>query len=141
MRLSGVRLSIRGLMLIVAVLALPIACLERRARFSRVADHHRERAFCTIVDSFRLTDRFTNPKFPGLTEPEIKRHGFLEARYRRAAAAPWLPVPADPPLAPFQRQVEKQHADFLADIRRQRQLRRGGEEARRRRAAENGPRS
>ncbi len=83
------RLTIRRLMLVVAIAGLVLGVLvERRARFLRIAARHKIPA--------------SDPAFNyrGFYIPRrLIYHGMMESKYERAARYPWLPVAPDPPEA------------------------------------------
>jgi hypothetical protein len=95
MPISLPRMTTRRWMVLVAVLAVPLAavsiCIARAAHFQGIAGKHQSQVqigatpFKTFAGTcYYLTDL-------GLW------HADMAAKYERAARYPWLPVPPDPP--------------------------------------------
>jgi hypothetical protein len=103
-------------MLVVAVAALAAWYIERKERFTRLAEFHEKRSRALIFSGRGGYGAYivVNPRFPDLTEPEMEWHRAVGKKYRQSASAPWMPVPPDPPLEPFKFAVEKAHADARA---------------------------
>jgi hypothetical protein len=80
-------------MIVVAMVAVLLACLQRRAQFLQLAQQHSD----------------AGAYYPGLyvdpMDPWYEHHRSLAAKYRRAARCPWLPVSPDPP-EPKRRELE-----------------------------------
>lgn len=95
MRMPRPRLTIRRLMLVVAivgvVLGTSITIRRRATEFESRAAAHREK----WIKIFTMTEGST-----GDTPERRRRLGHLaemDLKYQRAARYPWLPVAADPP--------------------------------------------
>jgi hypothetical protein len=89
MTMTRPHFTLRRLMAAVAIVGMllgTVAWMVRRAaRFRAEADRHREAWFMNI-------DRYGHS-----TSPLGSYHQEIEAKYRRAAGEPWLPVAPDPP--------------------------------------------
>ncbi len=123
MKLPRVRITVRGMMIAVAVVALALAGSEawRRYRamvalaedYSRTATMYSETVDQVLNDATRW-DRIRSEKrklpdrYPFYTLDDVadyardsrekaRRYRALASRYRRAARSPWLPVEPDPP--------------------------------------------
>lgn len=121
MRPPRVRLSLRGMMLAIAVVGAILGLIEeRRARFARISRAHaREQANLDLTDvdvylifAGRQHD-IEHPYSPSELEAEAKaergavllaqfldHHELMAEKYRRASSRPWLPVTSDPPEPP-----------------------------------------
>jgi hypothetical protein len=118
MRLPRVRFTVRGLMLAVAVVAIPLTIMyqlrERRRRFGVIASAEARRAemwlqrgggyFDNRGDAYVSLPEAAKERLQRSRGPAKYRalklalhHWELESKYRGAALRPWLPVPPDPP--------------------------------------------
>jgi hypothetical protein len=88
------RLTLRRLMILVALLAVPLAfwgVLERRrSRFEHLSSYHRGLAGPALWPTYEGA----KPIFP--TE-QGRGHDRLAVKYAEAARRPWMPVEDDPP--------------------------------------------
>jgi hypothetical protein len=116
MTLPRVRFTLRRLLIMIALLAVLMAAGLEAARWSRLAQAYRQyavghAAFRDLslgeAEEYRSAYEHVNPadvrSRTELLESEagerrLARHyDALDAKYRRAARFPWLPVEADPP--------------------------------------------
>jgi hypothetical protein len=91
MRPPRIRLTVRGMMLAVAILAVVLGVLiERRRRFRAIAGGYRseQASHSSILISLGRN--------PAIAERDAWLRKMV-AKYERAAGCPWLPVPPDPP--------------------------------------------
>ncbi len=112
-RLSGVRVRLRWLMVAVAIAGVALGVVEsvrmgvRAAKYRRMADWFdgMERR-CRAIDAMDAGTRareadlaFDDPYLdnPAWTRRMIPYFGRLEWKYRHAARYPWLPIEPDPP--------------------------------------------
>src|SRR4051794_40968276 len=104
MRRPRVKLTLRSLMVAMAVLALAFWVAERRLRFQRLAEYHSLRSEADIICCVMLVTDDGKP--PALVEsatgtptPLARRdwHRPLREKYEKAARSPWLSVAPDPP--------------------------------------------
>jgi hypothetical protein len=104
LRLPRVRLTVRRMMVAVALIALPLAALgeiqRRRAAYLRVADSHYSR----LTNDTNRLGRGIGPYFISPVTTGNPREDRLITyrvqmidKYVDAARRPWLPVPPDPP--------------------------------------------
>ena len=122
MRLPRVQFSVRSLMVAVAIAAMILGLLERRARFARIAlAHQMERGTMGVSDLemyLLLTPSQANVDWSP-SEKEAARkaqekwdrsvlalrefvdyHSQMSYKYERASGRPWLPVASDAPTPP-----------------------------------------
>ena len=108
MRMPRFRFTVRGMMVAVAVVAVPLASMavieRRRAAFERAASYHDGQIIGKILPNHPPPSyRFSTVRFDTLqplSDREIRRnhwHGDLYIKYVLAARRPWLPVAPDPP--------------------------------------------
>jgi hypothetical protein len=94
MRLPRVRLTVRGLMVAVAIVGVVYGVMiERHSRFRKLASRHQaegEKLLKMPIISFSGSE----------DDPVVRRfewHYSRQLKYERAARYPWLPVAPDPP--------------------------------------------
>jgi len=91
------RLTVRRLMIAVAISAVAFAVVGLRIRYVRfrdLAEYHRLESQKHVVWPKELWPESVH--FP-LPTPRSEHHDRLSEKYKRAAARPWIPVPTDPP--------------------------------------------
>ena len=119
MQLPRIRLSLRGMMLVIAVIGATLGLIEeRRARFARIANAHameRVNLQLSELDVYIITkakqigeDR--SPSVLAAYERSwrealplarfVEHHAQMSEKYERASSRPWLPVATDPPAPP-----------------------------------------
>jgi hypothetical protein len=117
MKLPRVRVTVRGLMVLVAVAGLLVSfavLVQRRAYYRLQMAMYRDAEEASL-EMVRATDRrleqIETASRPGQTVPEVdtlrtynervraqaEYYEELVSKYRRAADRPWLPVAPDPP--------------------------------------------
>jgi hypothetical protein len=104
MRLPRAKLTLRSMMVVMAMLAVVFWVAERRLRFQRLAEYHFLRSSADIVCCVvLLTDdgKETNLVEGGTGRPTTSDradwHKRLHEKYEKAARSPWLAVASDPP--------------------------------------------
>ena len=97
------RITIRRLMILVAVLASPMWYAERHARYTRRAEDHESRTARFLAGSLLRGMAGADKLGRGTTDWESAMHGELAAKYRRAALYPWLRIEPDPDPAGYAR--------------------------------------
>ena len=96
MRLPRVRLTVRRMMFVVAVVALASWwCLARPERFRRIAEHHEAEADKNTTVSYERLGR--NVAMFQRATPRGEWHRMMAQKYRQAASRPWMPAGPDPP--------------------------------------------
>src|SRR3954468_14385090 len=108
MRLPRVRVTVRGMMVAVAVVGAALGGLagldRRRARLERLGSDHRARVVCVLAGSPGPDGVYAyEPRgFDQRGRPTSRRqraadrwHEAMAQKYRRAARYPWLPVAPD----------------------------------------------
>lgn len=98
MRLSRLRLTLRRMMLAIAMLALLFTVIGMRMRrdVSRRAEYHRQQ----MMEFWVGHSLALNTGDPYSTRWAAKRREYHKAmwqKYQRAAARPWLSIDPDPP--------------------------------------------
>lgn len=112
MRLPGVRFTVRGMMIAVAVIALVVGggiTWARQRAYKRMASAYAVRQTALEKGVGRWLARERRRKLEGLpldcglegpyyrrSEKEVQWNALLRRKYERAAARPWLPVEPDP---------------------------------------------
>jgi len=87
------RLTIRWMVLVVAVVGLACGMLVRSAR-------HRDKALRYTLSDYVVVQGYYPERTPSLERRvgQLSAHySVLAAKYERLARYPWLPVPPDPP--------------------------------------------
>jgi hypothetical protein len=127
MKLPRVRLTVRLLMVAVAVVGVSLGLIKRRFEFLQVADHHDSRISVSMDGGITSQGNihhqngrgdfiFDEPLIvlipKGVSEDEMRRrmltarrrleanqdwHKAMRRKYQLAASRPWLPVASDPP--------------------------------------------
>ena len=104
MRLPGVRLTLRSMMVVIAVLAAVCWVAERRLRFQCLAEYHFLRSSADIVccvvlvtDDGKETALVEGGTGKPTTLARADWHRALHTKYEKAARSPWLAVAPDPP--------------------------------------------
>jgi hypothetical protein len=104
MRLPSVKLTLRSMMVAMAMLALVCWVAERRLRFQGLAEYHFLRSSADIVccvvlvtDDGKATSLVEGGTGAPTTLARADWHRSLHAKYERAAHSPWLVVASDPP--------------------------------------------
>ena len=98
------RFRLRTLLILVALSAVPLALIQVRRR----REHYRVQAELhgSLEQFFRAGIAGMGATIGGRTSSQLRSireprrvayHAALRAKYERAAARPWLPVPPDPP--------------------------------------------
>ena len=97
------RVTMRGLLVVIAVVAVTLEILrERHFRFKEMADHHFPTSGGSGVGDLggiMLFDR-SGQKIPDGESERFEReqgwHRLMYNKYKHAASRPWLPVLSDP---------------------------------------------
>jgi hypothetical protein len=103
MRLPRVKLTLRSMMVAMAVLAAVLWVAERRLRFQRLAEYHSLRSEADIIccvmlvtDSGEQTALVESATGTPTTLARRDWHRVLREKYEKAARSPWLTVAPDP---------------------------------------------
>ena len=111
MRLPRPRFTLRGLMLVVAILAMLLGVWlwgeRRRARFSALAWWHDRQVVCVFVghpgsdgesvwEATSIPQKLGDPQVSPRQQRISTWHHQIARKYYRAARNPWLPVEPDP---------------------------------------------
>jgi hypothetical protein len=132
MRLPRIRFTVRQLMVVVAVVSLLLAVttglLRRRASFQRRTEVHARKASQENLMGmfagelpYNASARLT-PMQERTRDAHYELAGYyygLEAKYRRAAGRPWLPIGTDPPPPAWPRGVPSAFPDKVRQLRNQ----------------------
>jgi hypothetical protein len=104
MRLHRAKLTLRSMMVVVAVLAAGCWVAERRLRFQRLSEYHFLRSSADVVccvvlmsDDGKETALVEGGTGTPTTLARADWHKMLHEKYEKAARSPWLAVAADPP--------------------------------------------
>src|SRR4051794_6813888 len=104
MRLPRSRLTLRSMMVVMAVLAAVFWVVERGLRFQHLAEYHSLRSSADIVccvvlmtDDGKETVLVEGGTGTPTTAARADWHRILHEKYEQAARSPWLAVAADPP--------------------------------------------
>jgi hypothetical protein len=104
MRLPRAKLTLRSMMVMMAVLAAVCSVVERRLRFQHLAEHHFLRSSADIVccavlmtDDGKKTALVEGGTGTPTTSARADWHRMLHEKYEKAARSPWLSVASDPP--------------------------------------------
>jgi hypothetical protein len=104
MRLPRVRLTLRWMMVAMAVQAAVLWVAEREVRFRRLAEYHSLRSEADIIccvmlvtDDGQQTSLVESATGTPTTLPRRDWHRALREKYEKAARSPWLSVALDPP--------------------------------------------
>jgi hypothetical protein len=110
MRRPRMRVTILGMMIVVAITGSAVGLLARHRRFESLAAYHRSKVIhvdvrykSTAID--RNGDSHTTEFWKGIHGKDLTRaevaesdwHAALAENYRTASARPWLRVETDPP--------------------------------------------
>jgi hypothetical protein len=98
MRLRQLRITVRGMMVSVAIAAIALGLVARSRRFYRMALYHDARTISTGLekDGVRLPGGFDDYSEP-VSQEANDWHHVMAVKYEWAARHPWLPVGPDPP--------------------------------------------
>jgi hypothetical protein len=95
------RITVRRLMVAIAVVALALTLVVRAGRFRRLADYHLRESRMLIIHPLKDgTELRVATADDGRRIPygRHKWHRQLWAKYSAAARSPWLPIAPDPPM-------------------------------------------
>ena len=93
MRLTRPRITVRRLMIAVAVAGVGLGLIARRERFRRVADHHHRK----VMDGIDTSCNWYSSTAADDDAIRLDWHESMMLRYNFAADHPWLPLGVDPP--------------------------------------------
>jgi len=110
MRRPRMRVTILGMMMVVATAGSVVGVLARQRRFESLVAYHRSKVIhvdlryeSTVIDgngNSHTTEFWLGNHGKNLTRAEAEEsdwHAALAEKYGTAAARPWLPVEPDPP--------------------------------------------
>jgi len=104
MRLHRTKLTLRSMMVVMAVLAAVCWVVERWLRFQRLAEYHFLRSSADIVccvvlvtDDGKEAALVEGGTGNATTLARADWHKMLHEKYEKAARSPWLGVAPDPP--------------------------------------------
>jgi hypothetical protein len=104
MRLPRAKLTLRSMMVVMAVMAAVCWVVERRLRFQHLAEYHFLRSSADIVccvvlltDDGKETTLVEGGTGSPTTSARADWHKMLHEKYEKAARSPWLAVAPDLP--------------------------------------------
>ena len=100
MRLTGVRFTVRRMLVAVAIVAIMMGALrERQLRLKSIADHHFPQAGYHVLRG-KIIGMYMGPMHAGWetdSDRKIFWHRYMYYKYMNASKRPWLPVLPDWP--------------------------------------------